>query len=94
MGQQIRRFPYWCTGALAHWCTDLLTIGISRVEAEGYSALAELGGSRLRRVLTCGGGAENPQWMRMRESLLGVPTSRADNTDAAYGVALLAVRGG
>lgn len=64
--------------------------GIARVEEEGYAALAELGASDLNRVLTCGGGAENPQWMLMRQRMLGVPTSRAPQTDAALGAALLA----
>jgi sugar (pentulose or hexulose) kinase len=64
--------------------------GVARVEAEGYAALASLGASPLRRVLTSGGGANNPQWMEMRQALLGVPASRAPNTDAAYGAAMLA----
>lgn len=64
--------------------------GVARVEADGYAALAELGASPLRRVLTCGGGANNPQWTQMRQALLGVPTTRAPNTDAAYGAARLA----
>ena len=63
---------------------------MARVEAEGYAALASLGASPLRRVLTSGGGAKNDVWSAMRERMLGVPTSRAPNTDAAYGAALLA----
>ena len=55
-----------------------------------YAALASLGASPLHRVLTSGGGANNPQWMQMRQALLGVPASRAPNTDAAYGAAMLA----
>lgn len=30
-------------------------------------------------------------WTEMRGSMLGVPVSRAGNSDAAYGVALLAL---
>ena len=67
--------------------------GIARVEADGYRALAELGASPLARVLTSGGGSQNPTWTAMRERMLGVPTSRAANIDAAYGAALLAARG-
>ena len=67
--------------------------GIARVEAEGYDALAELGASPLARVLTSGGGSNNPQWTAMRQRMLGVPTARAENIDAAYGSALLAARG-
>eukprot|EP00965_Chrysotila_dentata_P033653 1120425-Pleurochrysis_carterae.AAC.2 len=66
---------------------------IGAVEAEGYAALKELGASPLKRVLTCGGGASNDAWMQMRQRMLGVPTARAEWTDAAVGVALLAARG-
>ena len=52
-----------------------------------------VGASELRRVLTSGGGSQNAQWTVMRQALLGVPTSRAANIDAAYGAALLAARG-
>ena len=55
--------------------------------------IAELGASPLARVLTSGGGSQNPTWTAMRERMLGVPTSRAANIDAAYGAALLAARG-
>lgn len=67
--------------------------GIARVEAEGYTALAELGASPLARVLTSGGGSQNPVWTALRERMLGVPTAQAENIDAAYGAALLAARG-
>lgn len=63
--------------------------GIARVESKGYQALAELGATPPTEVLTCGGGAVNDMWMRMRQRLLGVPTRRADNVDAAFGAACL-----
>eukprot|EP00903_Cladosiphon_okamuranus_P008792 g8421.t1 len=66
---------------------------IARVESEGYAALEALGATKLRRVDTAGGGAVNPTWTAMRQRLLGVPTGRASNTDAAYGCALLAMQG-
>ena len=67
--------------------------GLAVVEKQGYDALAELGASPLRRVLTSGGGAQNPQWTRLRQKMLSVPTSRAANIEAAYGAAMLACRG-
>ena len=67
--------------------------GIAAVEAEGYEALAARGASKLERVLTSGGGSQNAKWTALRERMLGVPTSRAANIDAAYGAALLAARG-
>eukprot|EP00322_Chrysochromulina_rotalis_P020164 CAMPEP_0115890060 /NCGR_PEP_ID=MMETSP0287-20121206/33154_1 /TAXON_ID=412157 /ORGANISM="Chrysochromulina rotalis, Strain UIO044" /LENGTH=201 /DNA_ID=CAMNT_0003346815 /DNA_START=18 /DNA_END=623 /DNA_ORIENTATION=- len=67
--------------------------GLGIVERDGYAALADLGASKLQRVLTSGGGAQNPQWTALRQQMLGVPTSKASSIDAAYGAALLASRG-
>jgi len=66
--------------------------GITKVELDGYKALAELGASSLIEVYTAGGGAKNKMWMKMRERYLGVPTKTSSNIDAAYGAALLAIR--
>ncbi len=67
--------------------------GIARIEAEGYARLKELGAPAPKRVLTTGGGAVNPTWMRIRNRLLGVPVERADRTEAALGAACLALKG-
>lgn len=64
--------------------------GLSRIEAIGYARLAELGTTPLRAVTTCGGGAKNAVWARIRERLLNVPVNTASQTEAAYGTALLA----
>jgi len=67
--------------------------GLSRIEAAGYVRLAELGTTPLKTVVTCGGGASNKTWMKMRERLIGVPVKTAQHAEAAYGAALLAMRG-
>ncbi len=67
--------------------------GLARIEASGYAKLAELGATPLISVVTCGGGAKNRTWAQMRERLLGVPVSAAMHADAAYGAAMLAMRG-
>lgn len=67
--------------------------GLSRIEAAGYTKLTELGATPLKSVTTMGGGAKNTVWMKMREKLLGVPVGRALHTEAAYGAALLAMKG-
>lgn len=67
--------------------------GLSRIEAAGYTKLAELGASPLKSVITTGGGAKNQVWGKIRERLLGVPLSVAEHIEAAYGAALLAKRG-
>jgi sugar (pentulose or hexulose) kinase len=66
---------------------------IARIEARGYQLLRELGATALTRVYTAGGGAKNPAWRRIRERHLGVPVSVPVQTEAAYGAALLAMRG-
>ena len=67
--------------------------GIADVERLGYSALKERGASTLVSVRTAGGGARNPQWAALRSNLLGVDVVRAANSDAAFGAAVLALRG-
>ncbi|NJR72779.1 MAG: hypothetical protein HC773_01825, partial [Scytonema sp. CRU_2_7] len=66
---------------------------IARIEARGYELLQELGADRLTQVYTAGGGATNPTWAVIRERILRVPVVRPVNTEAAYGTALLAMRG-
>ncbi len=63
---------------------------IARIEAQGYRRLVELGASRLERVLTAGGGANNETWRRIRHKALGVPVKVSEHAEAAYGAATLA----
>ncbi|KAJ1421571.1 hypothetical protein B484DRAFT_332645, partial [Ochromonadaceae sp. CCMP2298] len=65
---------------------------IALVERRGYDALEELGATPVRQVLTAGGGARNDMWTAMRGRVLGRETSRASNTDAAFGCALLGLK--
>ena len=44
-------------------------------------------------MFTAGGGAKNERWTKLRERVLGLPVSRAAQTEAAYGAALLALKG-
>lgn len=67
--------------------------GIAGIEMEGYARLASLGAPYPRRVLTVGGGAKNEAWTLIRRRLLGVPVSRAETDEAAFGTARLARRG-
>jgi sugar (pentulose or hexulose) kinase len=64
--------------------------GIAAIEARGYRRLVELGASPLKKLLTAGGGARNPVWCEIRQSLLRVPVVAATYTEAAYGAARLA----
>lgn len=51
--------------------------GMSRIEAEAYTLLAQLGATPVSRVLTAGGGAVNDKWTAMRAAALGVPVAAA-----------------
>lgn len=66
---------------------------MSRTEAQAYDLLADLGATPVREVLTCGGGAANPAWTKLREMLIGVPVSACQHGEASFGAALLAKRG-
>ena len=64
--------------------------GIATIEALGYRLLADLGGPKLRRVISVGGGAKNAAWTAIRSRKLGVEVSTAATDEAAYGTARLA----
>lgn len=63
---------------------------MSRLEALGYQKLQSLGAEKLTRVYTAGGGARNTVWQRIRQRHLKVPVTPSQETQAAYGTALLA----
>lgn len=67
--------------------------GIARIEKQGYQRLAELGAPYPISVRTTGGGAVNSAWTKIRARLLGVSMIETTQQDAAYGAALLALRG-
>ena len=67
--------------------------GVTEVEAKAYALLARLGGTAPARLWTLGGGARNPAWSAMRERRLRLPMMQPRSSDAAYGAALLALRG-
>ncbi len=63
---------------------------LARIEAKGYQLLQELGASPLKCVYSAGGGAQNLIWQKIRHRHLGVAMAESQNTEAAYGAALLA----
>ncbi|MDY6804904.1 MAG: FGGY-family carbohydrate kinase [Cyanobacteriota bacterium] len=67
--------------------------GIARIEGRGYNLLQQLGATPLKRVYTAGGGAKNPTWTAIRHRYLKVPVEESLNTEAAYGAAILAMKG-
>jgi sugar (pentulose or hexulose) kinase len=76
-----------------HRFFQALLEGIAGIEALAYRRLAELGAPKLRRVVSIGGGARNAAWTEIRRRALGVAVTVAEETEASYGAALLALRG-
>lgn len=67
--------------------------GIASIEKLGYKKLEKLSETKLNKVLTAGGGSTNTHWAKIRENLIGVPVTTAEQTEASYGAALLARQG-
>jgi len=68
--------------------------GVAAIEALAYQGLRDLGAPALQRVISIGGGARNAAWTAIRQRTLGVPVSVAEETEASFGAALLALHGG
>jgi hypothetical protein len=68
--------------------------GIAAIEALAYQQLQKQGAPSLQRVITIGGGARNPAWTAIRRRILRVPVTVAQETEASFGAALLALHGG
>ena len=65
--------------------------GLAQIERDGWRRLEQLGAPPVRRVLSLGGGARNPQWRAIRQRLLGVPVLNRPQASAARGMARLAL---
>ena len=66
---------------------------IARIEKQAYEVLDSLGAPYPNLIQTVGGGSQNEVWTAIRERVLGVKVKRAEQTEAAYGSALIAHRG-
>lgn len=77
-----------------HRFFQALLEGVASIEALAYQQLARLGAPPLRRVISIGGGAVNEAWTEIRRRALGIPVSTAEQTEASYGAARLAMQGG
>ncbi len=67
--------------------------GIAEIESQAYQRLAELGAPELSAVYSVGGGSKNKAWTQIRKNKLEVALITPNNTEAAYGAALLALQG-
>ncbi len=65
--------------------------GIASIEALGYQRLTELGAPAVISVRSVGGGSYNDAWTQIRKYFLNVDMVKPEQTEAAYGSALLAL---
>jgi sugar (pentulose or hexulose) kinase len=65
--------------------------GLAEIERDGWRRLQALGAPPVRRVISLGGGARNPQWRLIRQQLLGLPVLNRPQCSAARGMARLAL---
>ncbi|VAW85425.1 Carbohydrate kinase, FGGY family [hydrothermal vent metagenome] len=67
--------------------------GMSQIEHQAYQQLAELGAPYPISIRSAGGGANNRQWQTIRQQQLKIEFCEARQQEAAYGSALLALKG-
>jgi sugar (pentulose or hexulose) kinase len=66
--------------------------GLTELERAGWERLQELGAPPVRRVISVGGGARNPQWRALRQRVLQRPVLGRPLRTASYGMARLAAQ--
>jgi len=67
--------------------------GIAKIESQGYNLLQKLGAPAPTRIFTTGGGAKNLLWTAIRQRYLKTAIIQSEQTEAAYGSAILALNG-
>ena len=69
---------------------------MSRIEAEAYQRLQQLGSSPLKKVLTAGGGAVNDKWTALRAAAMGVTVEPSEHgrRSRVDEILVLSLRGG
>ncbi len=66
--------------------------GLTKIEAAAWEKLIELGATPPKQIITLGGGANNPQWRRLRQRIIGIPIKTC-KSPPAKGVAIIALEG-
>jgi len=68
--------------------------GIASIEGQGYQTLSELSACTVLSIRSVGGGSKNKAWTQIRKNKLNVEMIKPEQSEAAYGSALLAMKGG
>ncbi len=65
--------------------------GLAKIELKGWQKLKNLSGYFPKKIITIGGGSNNPQWKSIREKTLKLPIINSNKT-TSFGSALIALR--
>ena len=63
--------------------------GVASIEALCYQEIRKRGGPQITKLFTCGGGAKNDAWSRIRSKKLGMKVISQTNTEASIGTAFI-----
>ncbi len=66
---------------------------LAKIEQQGYALLEQLGAPKILNIVSAGGGAYNVKWQQIRSQYCQVKISQANQTEASFGTALLALEG-
>ena len=64
--------------------------GLAEIELKGWRKLKTLSGYFPKKIITIGGGSQNPQWKSIREKKLKIPIINS-NKSTSFGAALIAL---
>ena len=63
--------------------------GLARIELKGWEKLYEITNTLPNKIVTIGGGSQNPQWRAIREKIINIPIVSCKKP-TSFGTALLA----
>tara|TARA_Y100001968_G_C19435862_1_gene759642 strand:- start:528 stop:1769 length:1242 start_codon:yes stop_codon:yes gene_type:complete len=66
--------------------------GLAKIEKKGWEKLNQKGVQYPQRIITIGKGAQNFQWLKIREKVIGIPI-RKNTKPTAMGAAIIALKG-
>jgi len=65
--------------------------GLAKIELKGWQKIKALSGYFPEKIITIGGGSQNPQWQSIREKTLNLPIKNS-NKSTSFGSALIALQ--
>jgi len=64
--------------------------GVAFIERLAYEIIEELSGEKIAAIYSAGGGANSDLWLKIRASVMNVPTYKCKEASGAFGAAIMA----